>query len=93
MLQEMGFACGRLNLEFISLLGSVPSILRSFVQTRVQTVFFLWPVRVKLVVDLTEVAGEQQDHSSGACYTFNSSSAVGFAIVCHINCVSLSKVQ
>lgn len=32
VLQEMGFACGRLNLEFISLLGSVPSILRSFVQ-------------------------------------------------------------
>lgn len=32
VLQEMGFACGRLNLEFISLLGSVPVILRSFVQ-------------------------------------------------------------
>lgn len=32
VLQEMGFACGRLNLEFISLLGLVPSILKSFVQ-------------------------------------------------------------
>lgn len=32
VLQEMGFACDRLNLEFISLLGSVPSILRCFVQ-------------------------------------------------------------
>lgn len=50
-------------------------------------------MRVKLVVDLTEVAGKHQDHSSGACYSFNSSSAVDFAIVCHINSVSLSKVQ
>lgn len=93
MLQEMGFACGRLNLEFISLLGLVPSILRSFVQLMFkQYSFFLWPVRVKLVVDLTEVAGKYQDHSSGACYSFNSLSAVDFAIVCHINCFSLSKV-
>lgn len=45
------------------------------------------------MVDLTEVAGKHQDHSSGACYTFNSSNAVDFAIVCHISCVSLSKVQ
>lgn len=45
------------------------------------------------MVDLTEVAGKHQDDSSGACYSFNSSSAVDFAIVCHINSVSLSKVQ
>lgn len=55
----MDFACGILNLEFITLVGSVPSILRWILcSIHVLRVFFLWPVRVEFEVDVTEVASK-----------------------------------
>lgn len=86
----MGFACGMLNLEFVSLVGSVPSILRFFLFNSCSNSILL---RGKCVVDLTKVASKHRSLSRGDCCSLCSLSAVYFVIVCHTNCVPLSEVQ